>query len=87
MYAVWPSFPSPFARAAARSFNEMNSELTLDTSLPPLLLRSLPPECRCERADVDVALVVVESVIESRELVVGVPVVALAEDAEPRLRA
>jgi hypothetical protein len=39
-----------------------------------------------ERADVEAALVVVERLMESRELVVGVPVVGLVEDAEPRLR-
>lgn len=44
--------------------------------LPRLLLHSLPAECLREKADVEVALVVMDKLMESWELVVGVPVVA-----------
>lgn len=43
-------------------------------SLPALFLLTLPVEWRPEVADTEVALVVIDIVAESRELVVGVPV-------------
>lgn len=70
------------ARLAVRSRRLAASlDCTLETSLPALFRLFLLKDDRIETADV--ALVLVDNVVESRELVVGVPV-KLAEDADPR---
>ena len=74
------------ASDATRSLRYVASlEWILEISLPALFLFALPIECRPE-VDTDVMLVVVESEVESRELVVvvGVPVYVV-DDADPRL--
>ena len=74
------------ANAAVRSRSEVASERSLEISLPALFLRvSLLFDCRPEPADIEVALVPIESEVESRELAVVVGVlVYVVDDAEPR---
>jgi hypothetical protein len=66
---------SPFvASSAARSLRDATSLDCADPSLPALLGRPLPKECRFDVAETDVKLVAADIVPDSRELVVGVPV-------------